>query len=339
MKIVVLGAGAIGCHLAYCLESKKNYLHLVTKKKYLKKFKNNGLNLKIFSNKKLKKKIQIFENPKFQFCDNSIFKKIKTADVIFVTLKLKDINLNLIKNISKISNKNTCIIMPCTDLPFWWLYNFFKKDKRLKSNGAQNRYLKKINMNMVGMTMWLSGKLITPGITEIRHVQRGYPIKEVHSRLKNKVNALRNFIKRRCKSPKVKNIYSEIYLKTINSFAFNLIALDTELNNKMLKKNKLAIDNIKNIFNEFDKIILSLKLPITQSKNSRIKQTLTSTSHTLSMLHDYKKGKKVEITHIWKTYKLLLSLSGGDINFSEKIYNKVKKKLNFKNESAIKNKN
>ena len=43
-------------------------------------------------------------------------------------------------------------------------------------------------------------------------------------------------IKRKCKSPHVKNIYSEIYIKSINSFAFNLIALDTEQNNYNLKK-------------------------------------------------------------------------------------------------------
>ena len=42
-------------------------------------------------------------------------------------------------------------------------------------------------------------------------------------------------IKRKCKSPHVKNIYSEIYIKSINSFAFNLIALDTEQNNYNLK--------------------------------------------------------------------------------------------------------
>ena len=328
MKIVVIGAGAIGCHLAYCLESYKNTLYLVTKKKYLKKFKSNGLNLKIFSNEKLKKEIIIRENTKFKFCDNSILEELQNVDIIFVTVKLKDISLKLIRNIYKIRNKNSCIIMPCTDLPFWWTYNIFNSNlKKKRISDKKEKYLKRMNMNMVGMTMWLSGKIVSPGICEIKHVQRGYPIKEVHSRLRNKVNILRNFIKRRCKSPKVKNIYSEIYLKTINSFAFNLVALDTELNNKRLKKNKLAIDNIKTIFKEFDKLIKNLKIPISQSINSRINQTLTSTSHTLSMLHDYKKGKKVELSHIWKTYRLLLLDNRANINFTQKIYDKVKKKL------------
>ena len=30
------------------------------------------------------------------------------------------------------------------------------------------------------MTMWLSGRIIKPGYAEIKHVQRGYPIKEIH---------------------------------------------------------------------------------------------------------------------------------------------------------------
>ena len=58
---------------------------------------------------------------------------------------------------------------------------------------------------------------------------------------------LRNMIKRKCKSPHVKNIYSEIYIKSINSFAFNLIALDTEQNNYNLKKNKKYYIYQKNI--------------------------------------------------------------------------------------------
>ena len=43
--------------------------------------------------------------------------------------------------------------------------------------------------------------------------------------MKSKADMLRLMIKKKCLSPTVKNIYSEIYIKVINSFAFNLIAL------------------------------------------------------------------------------------------------------------------
>ena len=50
---------------------------------------------------------------------------------------------------------------------------------------------------------------------------------------------LRNIIKKKCLSPNVRDIYGEIYVKSINSFAFNLIALDTEQNNSIKKIQEL----------------------------------------------------------------------------------------------------
>ena len=43
---------------------------------------------------------------------------------------------------------------------------------------------------------------------------------------------------------------------------------------------------------EFDSIVIKNKINITQSITSRIKQTLSSTHHTMSMLSDFKKKKK-----------------------------------------------
>ena len=77
----------------------------------------------------------------------------------------------------------------------------------------------------------------------------------------------------------------------------------------------------------FDNIIMSMSLPILQTKKSRIKQTLTSTSHTLSMLYDFKNNKKVELPYLWNTFKLLSNLTNSNIDFTKKIYFNVLKKL------------
>ena len=102
-----------------------------------------------------------------------------------------------------------------------------------------------------------------------------------------------------------------------------MIDLDTEQNNYNLKKNKRAIISIKKIFAEFDSIISSLGIPIYQSPQSRIDQTLSSTRHTLSMLNDYNNRKKVEIPYLWKTLLLLAGLTKKKIDYSKKIYNRV----------------
>ncbi len=109
------------------------------------------------------------------------------------------------------------------------------------------------------MTMWLSGKIVKPGETVISHVQRGYPLKEVNNKMKKKAFLLRKLISKKTMSPIVKNIYSEIYIKSINSFAFNLIALKTEFNNFQISKSKKTIKLIKEVINEFEIIVKKIK--------------------------------------------------------------------------------
>ena len=93
MNILIFGAGAIGSHLSYCLKEKKNNIILVSKKKYIKKLKSDGVNLSIYSNDILKKKILLKENKNLKFENDlsnipkSFFKK---DNAVFVTVELKD---------------------------------------------------------------------------------------------------------------------------------------------------------------------------------------------------------------------------------------------------------
>ena len=60
MNILIYGAGAIGCHLAYCLNNKKNKIFLLTRGRNYEKFIKDGLDLYIFQNKVLKKRVRFF---------------------------------------------------------------------------------------------------------------------------------------------------------------------------------------------------------------------------------------------------------------------------------------
>ena len=330
MNILIYGAGAIGSHLAYCLMDKSNNISILVKKKYLKKIKEDGINIKIFSNKKFKKEVIVKESSKVHFYSSTskLSKNFrKNINAIFITLKLKDFTTKLEKKIFSLSSKNTSIIAPCTHLSRWWFYSLFKNNNLINKIFPEYVYFKKFEENIVGMTMWLSAKIIKTGFVEVKHIQRGYPIKEFYKKQSKNISYLRKIIRRKCLSPNVKNIFSELYIKAINSFAFNLVALKTELNNKELLNDKKSIKLIKIIFNEFDKIINSLNLPILQSKTSRISQTLSSTNHTLSMLNDYQNNKKVELPYLWRTLKLLSDLTKKDTTHSQRIYYEVLKKI------------
>ena len=177
------------------------------------------------------------------------------------------------------------------------------------------------------MTMWLSGKILKPGEVIIKHIQRGFPIKEVFLKNKIRVRKLRKDINKICVSPNVNNIFSEIFIKSINSLAFNLIALKYNQNNFQLKNNKKARREILDILNEGDYVLKKNKIKIYQTPISRITQTLKSTAHTMSMLNAYKMNKKIELKELWKSFEETINILKIKMEKTKNHYNFVKKKV------------
>ena len=70
MNILIYGAGAIGCHLAYCLKNNKNKIFLLSRGKNYKRFIKEGLDLRIYQNKILKKKIKLNYSDQIKFINN-----------------------------------------------------------------------------------------------------------------------------------------------------------------------------------------------------------------------------------------------------------------------------
>jgi len=322
MNILIYGSGAIGSHLTYVLNNNTNRIYLFVRNPSKKKiYKKKGINLTIKNNSKIIKKINLKKNINFI---NSLteLKNIKLK-YIFFTFKLIGNYEIIFNNIKKKIDKDTKIILPCSTLPNWWLKKY--SDRKIKLSFPENK--------IIGMTMWISGMMNSNNVI-IKHTQRGYPLKEIKSKSKKDCDKLRKIFLKKTKSPIIKNIDSEIYLKVINSFAFNLIAIKYGENNFKLSKNIKAKTDIKSIMSEFDNILKEKKLKITQTINERIKQTLSSKKHTMSMLFDLKKKKKIEIYNQWESLKKIVSNKNlKKIRYSIKTFNEVIKKI--KNEYNI----
>lgn len=318
-NIVILGSGSIGSHLAYCLKHKSNQIFLITKKKYLNIFKKKGLKIEVRDNKR------VLINKKLNYAkDFEVFSSIEKLhdihiDYLFITLKLRDYDFKIINLIKKNITNRTAIIPPCTNLPDWW-YNSLVKKRRKKLNTIKPIFPKN---QIIGMTMWLSSAILKPGHILVRHIQRGYPLKAISPRFQQQEIYLRKLISRTCKSPKVKCIYSEIFKKSINSLSFNLVALKYKLANYGLAQKQNAIRDIKVIMNEGEQISNFFNLKLDQTVSERIKQTLSSNVHTMSMLSDYKKNKKSEMPFLIKNYFLIANLIGIKMNFTNQVFKKI----------------
>lgn len=330
-KTLIYGGGAIGSYLATCLVQSNHKVFFLCRGKNYQNIISKGLIIKIYNNFILKKKISLKNNNNFNVINNlKNIKKIKKIKFnnIFITTKINENQIKIFKNIEPFIGKKTLLITPCTSIPFWW-YKCLKIDIQKKINkNLHYLYLKNIKRkNLVGMTMWLSGKIKAPGNVIISHIQRGFPIKEVFKKRKKDVDRLRRDLKKTTLSPKVKNIFSEIFIKSINSLAFNMIALKYRQNNKQLKNNLSAKNEVLEILNEGDQILKMNKINIYQSPSSRIAQTLQSKNHTMSMLYAFKNGKKLELKNLWLSFKKLSSELKYNMEKTNKVYKELKHKL------------
>ena len=84
---------------------------------------------------------------------------------------------------------------------------------------------------------------------------------------------------------------------------------------------------IEKIMLEGGEIMKYLKIEHSQNHKQRIKQTLSSSAHTMSMLYDYRIGKEIELKYLWSSFKKLISLSDIKMNYTDKIYKKLIKKI------------
>jgi len=329
MNILIFGAGAIGCHIGHCLHAAGHHVTLICRGQHYAQMKQHGMRISIRDNNVVTLDETIKEGPRFEILDclDNITKP--EMDYIFITLKLNDYNSDTLSVLSPFLRANTAVIPPCTKIPFWWFYNLQGKANE-KYNGIDfdpNISKHFIKTNVIGMTMWVSAVLECPGHIVVKHIQRGYPLGAIHPEMEGHATRLRDFFNETCLSPVVANFRSEIFLKSINSFAFNMIALNTEFNNFQLNEDQHSKDSVAKIMFEGDHILEALNIPIIQSIESRISQTLSSTKHTLSMLHDYQNGKPTELQYLWDGFDRISTILGIDMPYSKKMYQKVMAKI------------
>lgn len=329
MNVLIYGAGAIGCHIGYCMYKAGHRVVLVCRGRHYEQIKKHGMHITICDNEVVQHNQTIREDHRFIALDDLAGAQGPEFDCIFITLKLMDYDTEALSVLTPFMKKNTAVVPPCTELPFWWFYNLQGK-ARAKYNDVEfdtekSRFFKKTNI--ISMTMWLSAVIEKPGHVIVKHIQRGYPIAALYPVMEAQTATLRDIFNKTCVSPSVRDIRSEIFIKAVNSFAFNLVAIDTEYTNLELSHDEAGKDSVKTIMLEGDQILELLGIPIIQSVESRINQTLSSTKHTMSMLHAFQNGKPIELGYQWGNFDKISKVLGIEMPFSKMMYEKVMEKV------------
>ena len=330
MNVLIFGGGAIGCHIGYCMYKTGHSVNLISRGQHFNAMKEQGVRIQIFDNQTLENDQVIKEDNNFKILDELNQVDDVEFDYIFITIKLADYNTGTLKKLSPYMGENTAIIPPCTKMPFWWFFNLDEENRNkygeIDFDPQISRLFKR--QNIIMMTMWLSAVVEKPGHVIIKHTQRGYPLGPVYAKMEESSQKLREIFNSTCMSPKIADIRSEIFIKSINSFAFNAVALDKEFNNLQLSQDQDSKDSIRKIMEEADQILTVMNLPILQTIDERISQTLSSTHHTMSMLHDYRVGKPIELGYIWDGFEPIAKALGIKMDYSRKMVEKILEKTN-----------
>jgi len=158
MNVLIFGAGAIGCHIGYCMYESGHRVFLVCKGRHYEQMKKNGMHIKICDNEVVRLEKTIKEDSRLEIINDVSQVKDVELDYIFITIKLSDYNVETLKSLYPLMGENTAIIPPCTKVPFWWFYNLSgegnEKYNNIDFDPQISRYF--IRENIICMTMWLS---------------------------------------------------------------------------------------------------------------------------------------------------------------------------------------
>jgi 2-dehydropantoate 2-reductase len=111
-------------------------------------------------------------------------------------------------------------------------------------------------------------------------------------------------------APQVPCIRSEIFIKSINSLAFNVAAVLGGADNGTIADVPECVETLETMMEECEGIAHKLGLTLQQTAKERITQTLSARMHTMSMLHDLRKRKPLELRPLWESVSNLASVIG-----------------------------
>ena len=304
----IVGAGAIGCHIAYCLRKANCDVYVVARGETLDALSTHGLRITVCGEVHVETALKVVAAEDTSMCG--------PVDYLVLTVKMYSLEGGLLDAIKPLIGPHTTILPPTTALPYWWCY---KLDG--KYNGMQIPALDPDGklwatlppQQCLGLTYWCSAVQESPGVVNVKHIQRGYPVGELgrgsaaSTRATRFADALRHG---NVPAPVVEDIRSEIFIKAVNSMAFNAVAVLSGATNGQMADCKSSVETLRSIMAELEQLSTAMDLPLRQNADERIFQTLASRAHTMSMLHDLQQGKDLEAAALFGSFQALAALVG-----------------------------
>lgn len=288
MKICIVGAGAIGGLMGAKLALAGEEVTLIARGAHLEAMQKNGLKL-------------IEEDGSERVAKNvKATSRIADAgkqDVVILALKAHQVE-PIAKDIPALFHDKTAVVTTQNGIPWW----YFQKHggefegRRVETVDPQGHLMASIEVERIlGCVVYPAAEIVSPGVIKLIEGNR-FPVGELDGSETERVkNICATFVKAGFKSPVLKDIRSEIWLKLWGNLSFNPISALTHSTLVDICQFPLTRQLAADMMTEAQTIANKLGVEFRVSLEKRIAGAEKVGKHKTSMLQDIEIGRAIEI--------------------------------------------
>ena len=288
MKICVVGAGAIGGLMGAKLALVHEEVTLIARGAHLDAICQKGLKL-------------IDEDGSERVADNvkatSKFSEAGAQDVVILAVKAHQVE-PIAREIPSLFHGKTIVVTTQNGIPWWYFQKHGGKfeGRRVEAVDPHGNLMSSIEVERIlGCVVYPAAEIVSPGVIRLIEGNR-FPVGELDGSASERAKAISaTFIKAGFKSPVLKDIRSEIWLKLWGNLTFNPMSALTHSTLVDICQFPLTRQLAANMMTEAQSIAntLGVQFPIPLEK--RIAGAEKVGKHKTSMLQDIEIGRAIEI--------------------------------------------
>jgi 2-dehydropantoate 2-reductase len=286
MKITVVGAGAIGGHIAAKLAAAGESVKVVARGAHLKAIREHGLVLKE-NGEKIVARVEATDR----------IAEASGADVIVLGVKAHQL-ASIAAAVASIVAPSTMVLTTQNGIPWWY---FFKhggryEGVRLESVDAGGVIARHLPIDaVVAAISYQAAEIESPGI--IRHIEgHRLPLAEIDGRKTERITALSDvFTKAGFKSPALSDVRSEIWTKLWGNLTFNPVSALSHATLEDICRFAPTRALAAAMMREAQTVGEALGIRFRLSIEKRIAGAESIGAHKTSMLQDVEHGRATEI--------------------------------------------
>jgi len=300
LKLVVLGAGAIGAYVGACLARGGTEVTLVARRAHLEAMRERGVRVL---------------SPRGDFTAHPVatddLAAVSDADVVFVGLKAYSLP-ELAPQLGPLLRPGAGVLWAQNGIPWW----YFQSEGGaldgavLDSTDPGGVIARSIAPgHNIGCVVYCSTEIVEPGV--IRHIEgTRFAIGEPDGSLSERCRAISQaFAAGGLKAPIEQRLREQIWLKLVGNVSFNPVSALTRATLGELGSLPEVVELLREMFAECAAVADRLGVEFPVSLERRLEAGLSVGDHKTSMLQDLQAGKELELD----------CMSGAVIELSERL--------------------